>query len=101
MDSYGWKIKTWNFNKDNIEQKRKEMIEWCEKWKHKYPGAIQSWIDNWDVLSVFFKFSAEIRKIMYTTNAIESLNSTYKRINRNRNVFPTDMSLLKCYIYQH
>ena len=36
-----------------------------------------------------------IRKIMYTTNAIESLNSTYKRINRNRNVFPTDMSLLK------
>ena len=52
-------------------------------------------IINWDVLSVFFKFSAEIRKIMYTTNAIESLNSTYKRINRNRNVFPTDMSLLK------
>ena len=44
---------------------------------------------------MFFKFSAEIRKIMYTTNAIESLNSTYKRINRNRNVFPTDMSLLK------
>ena len=36
MDSYGWKIKTWNFNKDNIEQKRKEMVEWCEKWKHKY-----------------------------------------------------------------
>ena len=36
MDSYGWKIKTWNFNKDNIEQKRKEMLAWCEKWKHKY-----------------------------------------------------------------
>lgn len=71
------------------------LLELEEKWKHKYPGAIQSWIDNWDVLSVFFKFSAEIRKIMYTTNAIESLNSTYKRINRNRNVFPTDMSLLK------
>ncbi len=60
-----------------------------------YSGAIQSWIDNWEVLSVFFKFSTEIRKIMYTTNAIESLNSTYKRINRNRNIFPTDMSLLK------
>ena len=71
------------------------LLELEEKWKHKYPGAIQSWIDNWDVLSVFFKFSAEIRKIMYTTNAIESLNSIYKRINRNRNVFPTDMSLLK------
>ena len=71
------------------------LLELEEKWKNKYPGAIQSWIDNWDVLSVFFKFSAEIRKIMYTTNAIESLNSTYKRINKNRNVFPTNMSLLK------
>ena len=36
MNSYGWKIKTWNFNKENIEQKRKEMLAWCEKWKHKY-----------------------------------------------------------------
>ena len=36
MDSYGWKIKTWNFNKDNIEQKRQEMIAWCEKWNNKY-----------------------------------------------------------------
>jgi transposase, mutator family len=71
------------------------LLELEEKLKHKYSGAIQSWIDNWDVLSVFFKFSAEIRKVMYTTNEIESLNSTYKRINRNRNVFPTDMSLLK------
>ncbi len=70
-------------------------LEIDEKWKSKYTGAIQSWIDNWEVLSVFFKFSEEIRRIMYTTNAIESLNSTYKRINRNRNVFPTDMSLLK------
>ena len=71
------------------------LLELEEKWKNKYPGAIQSWLDNWDVLSVFFKFSAEIRKVMYTTNAIESLNSTYKRLNRNRKVFPTDMSLLK------
>lgn len=52
------------------------LLELEEKWKHKYPGVIQSWIDNWEVLSVFFKFSAEIRKIMYTTNVIESLNST-------------------------
>ena len=71
------------------------LLELEEKWKSKYPGAIQSCIDNWEVLSVFFKFSTEIRKIMYTTNAIESLNNTYKRINRNRNIFPTDMSLLK------
>ena len=40
------------------------LLELDEKWKNKYPGAIQSWIDNWEVLSVFFKFSAEIRKII-------------------------------------
>lgn len=71
------------------------LLEVHEKWKSKYPGSTQSWIDNWSILSVFFKFSEQIRKIMYTTNAIESLNSTYKRINRNRNVFPTNTSLLK------
>ena len=79
----------------NEELGYSNLLELDEKWKSKYPGAIQSWIDNWEVLSVFYKFTPEIRKIMYTTNAIESLNSTYKRINRNRNVFPTDMSLLK------
>jgi len=66
-----------------------------EKWENKYPNATQSWINDWDKISVFYKFSAELRKIMYTTNAIESLNSIYKRVNRNRPVFPTDISLLK------
>lgn len=36
MDSYGWKIKEFKFNKNNIEEKRKEMLEWCNKWNHKY-----------------------------------------------------------------
>lgn len=36
MDTYGWKIKTWKFNKDNIEEKRLEIIEWGKKWQHKY-----------------------------------------------------------------
>lgn len=42
-----------------------------------------------------FKFSSEVRKIIYTTNAIESLNSTYKKLNRQRSVFPSDKALLK------
>lgn len=36
MDFYGWRVKTWNFNPNNVEEKRKEMNYWCEKWKHKY-----------------------------------------------------------------
>ena len=56
---------------------------------------MKSWSANWDVISPIFKFSAEVRKVIYTTNAIESLNSTYRRLNRQRSVFPSDTSLLK------
>lgn len=66
-----------------------------EKWSGKYPGALKSWRQNWDAISPIFKFSTEVRKIIYTTNAIESLNSTYKKLNRQRSVFPSDQALLK------
>lgn len=66
-----------------------------EKWDPKYPNAMKSWEDNWDVLTPIFKFSAEVRKVIYTTNAIESLNSTYKKLNRQRTVFPHEKALLK------
>lgn len=66
-----------------------------EKWDSKYPNAMKSWNVNWDCISPIFKFSAEVRKVIYTTNAIESLNSSYKRLNRQRSVFPSDKALLK------
>lgn len=66
-----------------------------EKWQDQYPNAMKSWKTNWDVISPIFKFSAEVRKVIYTTNAIESLNSTYRRLNRQRSVFPSDTALLK------
>lgn len=66
-----------------------------EKWNPKYPYAMKSWEQNWDVLSPIFKFSTDVRKVVYTTNAIESLNSTYKKLNRQRSVFPSDKALLK------
>ena len=50
---------------------------------------------NWDCISPIFKFSAELRKVIYTTNAIESLNSSYKRLNRQRSIFTSDKALLK------
>lgn len=65
------------------------------KWNPKYPNAMKSWELNWDVLSPMFKFSKEVRTLIYTTNAIESLNSTYKKLNRQRTVFPSDRALLK------
>ena len=66
-----------------------------EKWDEKYPTAMKSWEQNWDILTPIFKFSADVRKVIYTTNAIESLNSTYKKLNRQRTVFPNDKALLK------
>ena len=66
-----------------------------EKWTPKYPNFMKRWKDNWDIISPIFKFSATVRKVIYTTNAIESLNSTYRKLNRQRSVFPSDIALLK------
>ena len=65
------------------------------KWDAKYPGAMNRWYDNWDSISPMFKFSQAARKVMYTTNAIESVNSGFRRLNRGRTVFPNAMGLLK------
>ena len=66
-----------------------------EKWSGKYPNSMRSWKQNWDAICPIFKFSAAVRKIIYTTNAIESLNATYRKLNRQRSVFPSDNALLK------
>ena len=65
------------------------------KWETDYPNAMKSWHTNWDVISPIFKFSAQVRKVIYTTNAIESLNSGYRRLNKQRSVFSSDTALLK------
>ena len=65
------------------------------KWTPKYPNSMKRWKDNWDCISPIFKFSSTVRKVIYTTNAIESLNATYRKLNRQRSVFPSDTALLK------
>ena len=58
--------------------------------------------EKWDVISPIFKFFADVRKVIYTTNAIESLNSGYRRLNKQRSVFPSDTTLLKAlYLATH
>ena len=79
----------------NEEQGAANRDRVTEKWSEKYPNAMKSWEKNWDVITPIFKFSADVRKVIYTTNAIESLNSTYKKLNRQRSVFPNDTALLK------
>lgn len=79
----------------NEQQGFENMQEVAEKWNEKYPAAMNRWAENWDVVSPIFKFSMDVRKVIYTTNAIESLNSTYKKLNRQRSVFPSDKALMK------
>ena len=83
------------YHASNEEQARVALDRVNDKWTPKYPNAMKRWYDNWDVISPIFKFSAGVRKVIYTTNAIESLNSTYRKLNRQRSVFPSDTALLK------
>lgn len=66
-----------------------------EKWGSKYPYAFKPWEDNWNEICNMYNYVPELRKIMYTTNAIESLNNAFRKFTKIRTVFPTDESLFK------
>jgi len=66
-----------------------------QKWGDKYPYPIKSWRNNWENLSVFFKYSGEIRKMIYTTNAVENLHRQFRKVTKNRSLFPNDDALVK------
>ena len=83
------------YNAANEEQGLKNRDYVTEKWSTKYPNAMKRWERDWDVITPIFKFSADVRKVIYTTNAIESLNATYRKLNRQRSVFPSSQALLK------
>jgi transposase-like protein len=83
------------YNAPTESRGREILDEVTEKWNEKYPRAMKRWYDNWDAICPIFKFSSDVRTVIYTTNAIESLNATYRRLNRQRSVFPSDQALLK------
>ena len=64
-------------------------------WNDKYPAAIKLWRDKWQYLANFFQFPQEIRKVIYTTNAIESVNASIRKIIKNKKSFPNDMAAFK------
>ncbi|MCL5032568.1 MAG: transposase [Thermotogae bacterium] len=66
-----------------------------EKWSEKYPLAVNVWEKNFDRISTMYQFTPEIRRLIYTTNPIESFNSQLRRKTKNRNVFPNDTAIFK------
>ena len=83
------------YHASDEEKARLALDRVTEKWTAKYPNSMKRWYDNWDAITPIFKFSPDVRKVIYTTNTIESLNSTYRKLNRQRSVFPSDTALLK------
>ena len=69
--------------------------DFAGKWDRKYPKISKSWRDNWANLSTYFKFPEEVRRLIYTTNAIEGFNRQLRKVTKSKSVFPTDDSLLK------
>lgn len=76
-------------------QAEQQLVEFAETWDKQYPTISKSWMNHWQRIIPFFAFPPEIRKAIYTTNAIESLNMTLRKVLKNHRAFPTDESALK------
>ena len=80
-----------------VAQAEQALTEFETKWGRKFPSIGKSWRTNWPELITFLKYPEDIRKVLYTTNAIESVNRSLRKISKNRGVFPNTESLLKLY----
>ncbi len=74
---------------------RQQLQAFNQKWGSKYPLIVRSWENNWAELSTFFKYPPEIRKIIYTTNMIESYHRQLRKVTKGKSIFPNDEALLK------
>jgi len=83
------------------EQAETALDELEKEWKTKYPSMIKSWQTNWERLSNYFKYPQEIRKVIYTTNIIESFHSQLRKVTKSKRVFSSDMALLKLLYLVH
>jgi putative transposase len=80
-----------------VTQAEQALVAFEAKWDRKYPTISKSWRAHWAELVMFLKYPEEIRRAIYTTNAIESVNRSLRKISKNRGVFPHQESLLKLY----
>ncbi len=78
-----------------LEKAEYELENFGKKWHSKYPTIHKMWSDNWESISTYFAYSPAIRKVIYTTNAIESLNYSFRKITKTRGSFPTDEAATK------
>ena len=77
------------------EEAESRLAEFAAKWDTQFPTIARSWRSNWERITPFFAYPAEIRKVIYTTNAIESVNMSLRKVIKNRGSFPTDEAAVK------
>jgi transposase-like protein len=77
------------------ESALKYLDEFESKWGKEYPLALRVWDRDWERISTMFRFTEEIRKLIYTTNAIESVHSQFRKVTRSKSQFPDDISVMK------
>ncbi|AZQ11489.1 IS256 family transposase [Shewanella khirikhana] len=78
-----------------LDEAERALDAFAQKWDHEQPTISRSWRANWERLSVFFDYPPHIRKVIYTTNAIESLNASLRKVTKTRRSFPNDKSVMK------
>ena len=78
-----------------VEAAELALEEFAAKWDEQYPTISQSWLNHWENITPFFDYPADSQKAIYTTNAIESMNMTLRKVMKNKRVFPTDDSVFK------
>jgi transposase-like protein len=83
------------YKADTLELAEQNLDSLDKKWGKKYPIVLASWRNNWHKLSTYFKYSPEIRKLIYTTNAIEGFHRQVRKVTKNKTAFTSDMALLK------
>ena len=76
-----------------LDEAEENLLQFSEKWRKQYPSCVKSREDNWEVLSTFYEYRPEVRKIIYTTNIIEGLNRQFRQITKNKPSFTNDDSL--------
>lgn len=83
------------YSSDTVEQAQEALEAFETKWGDRYPSIGKSWRSNWERITPFFAYSKDIRRVIYTTNAIESLNRQLRKILKTRGHFPSDEAALK------
>jgi putative transposase len=85
------------YSSATVDEAEQHLCAFEDKWNNAYPSIAKSWRNNWERVIPFFAFPPEIRKIIYTTNAIESVNMSLRKVTQNRGSFPNDDSVMKLF----